>query len=149
MSGQSKRSWPSWLPDWLTRRLHVRKLRRDVREVDSHYRPLAAAETMWDKKQAIEAEWSFEAAWPANELAVLESARLRRLADRWDIDTPSSKPDRQTGHRYIPDEQRRKMRREIRDARRESTRWWIQVVVVPLIALVSSVTALIALLYRL
>ena len=39
-----------------------------------------------------------------------------------------------------------KLRREIRDARREGIRWWIQVVVMPLIALASSITALVSLL---
>ena len=59
------------------------------------------------------------------------------------------KLDHQTGRWYIPDAQRKKLRREIQDAKRESIQWWIQVVVMPLIALVGSATALIALFYRL
>ena len=133
---------------WLTRWLRVRALRGDVRELDDHFRSLAA-NTTGNEEQAILTEWEFELRWPRNELAQLESARLRRLAYRWNVDSPSSVQDDQTGHWYIPDEPRKKLRREIRDARRESIRWWIQVVVMPLIALLSSATALISLFFRL
>ena len=147
MSGQSNKSWCSWLPDWLRTRLLTRKLQRNIRELDNHFRPLVADAEV-DRKREILDEWSFEAQWPKSELAELESAKLRRLAHRWNVDRPSSELDHQTGRRYIPDAQRAKLRRETRDARRESVRWWIQVVVMPLIALVSSATALIALFYR-
>ncbi len=67
MSGQSKRSWRSWLPDWLMTRLRVRKLRRDKRKLDNHFGPLAA-EATGHKEQAILVEWSYEAQWPESEL---------------------------------------------------------------------------------
>ncbi len=82
-------------------------------------------------------------------LAQFESARLRRLAQRWNVDTPSSEMDDQTGHWYIQYAERRKLRCDIQLARRESIRWWIQVVVMPLIALVTSAIALISLFFRL
>ena len=148
MSGQSKKSHRSWLPGWLTTPLLVRKLRREVHELDSRYGRWAS-ETKVEERQDILAEWSFKVQWPKSELAQLESARLRRLARRWNVDSPSSEHDCQTGRWYIPDAPRGKLRREIRDAKRQSIKWWIQVVVVPMIALVSSATALIALLLRL
>ena len=134
------------MPDWLRTRLRIRKLRRNIRELENHFEPLAA-DAKGDHEQAILTEWSFEARWPESELAQHESVKLRKLARRWNVDTPSSEQDHQTGHWYIPDAQRAKLRRDIRDARRESVQWWIQVAVMPLIALVSSVTALISLLY--
>ena len=146
MAGQSKRSWRSWLPDWLKNWLHVRELHRAVRALDDHYRPLHDKVNVGDEKQAILAEWAFEAQWPESALAHVESARLRRLARRWLVDLPSYELDDQTGRWYIADEPRQKLRREIRKARREGIRWWIQTVVMPLIGLVGATTALIALL---
>ena len=148
MSGQAKKSRRSWLPDWLWTQLRIRKLQRDVRKLDNHYRPLAS-DAKGDDKQAILSEWEFEELWLRSELAQHESDKLRKLAHRWNVDTPSSESDPRTGRRYIPNALRAKLRREIRDVRRESVGWWIQVVVMPLIALVSSVTALVSLFYLL
>ena len=146
MSGQSKKPRRWWLPNWLRTQLHLQKLRRDIRELDKHFRPLAA-DAKGDHEQDILSKWSFEEEWPKSELAEHESAKLCKLARRWNVDTPSSESDPRTGRWYIPDAQRVQMRREIRDVRRESVKWWIQVVVMPLIALVSSVTALISMFY--
>ena len=67
MSGQSKKSRFSWLPDWLRTRLRIRKLRRNIRELENHFEPLAA-DAKGDHEQAILTEWSFEARWPESEL---------------------------------------------------------------------------------
>ena len=142
MSGQSKKSRRWWLPNWLRAQLHLQKLRREIRELDKHYGPLAA-DAKGDHEQDILSQWSFEEQWPKSELAEHESAKLRKLAHRWNVDTPSSESDPRTGRWYIPDAQRVQMRREIRDARRESVKWWIQVIVIPLIALISALTTLI------
>ena len=128
--------------------LRVRKLRLEIRELDNHFEPLATKAT-GREQEAIMGEWSHEAQWPRSELAQIESARLRRLAHCWNLEVPPNEQDDQTGRRYITDGPRRKLRREIRDARRESIRWWIQVVVLPLIALLSSIVAVISLFFRL
>ena len=144
-SSQSKKSWHSWLPDRLTTRLRERELRREVRELNSHYEPLASAaeaEREWQKEQEILGEWAFEAQWANSELAQLESKRLRRLADRWNVVPPSSKQDRATGLWYIPDAPRTKLRREVKAARRASIQWWIQVVGISLTAIATTFSAL-------
>ena len=148
MSGPSKKSWLSWRPDWLRTWWRVRALRRNLNELRDDYGPKVDAAN-GDAEQALLAEWSFEAAWPESELAQIESAKLHRQAYRWNIEAPASSQDTQTGHWYIAHAARTALKREIRDARRESIRWWVQVVVMPLIALVSSVTALISVFYRL
>ena len=84
------------MPDWLRTRLRIRKLRRNIRELENHFEPLAA-DAKGDHEQAILTEWSFEARWPESELAQHESVKLRKLARRWNVDTPSSEQDHQTG----------------------------------------------------
>ena len=142
----------SMVPEWLTTWRRARKLARDIRELGNEYRPLvekAEREKDWDEKQRVLSEWSFESRWPESELGVLESRRLRRLAERWNVDSPTLEQDDQTGEWYVPDALRRKMRREIIAARRESIRWWVQVLVMPLMAVLSTTTALIALILAL
>ena len=134
------------LPNWFTMWLRARKLRCEIREFEKHYRPLvenAEAERERDEKERILSEWQFESRWPESTLAVLESRRLTRRALRWNIDSPAFEQDNQTGDWYIPDTRRRTLRREIIAARRETVHWWIQVLVMPLLALVGSTTALI------
>ena len=142
---------PDWfttmLPKWFTTWCRVRKLRRKIYEFANEYRPLvekAERERDENEKQRVLSEWSFESRWPESELGVLETRRLRRRADRWNVDSPALEQDDQTGDWYVPDTLRRKMRREIIATRRESIRWWVQVLVMPLMAVLSTTTALIA-----
>ena len=114
-----------------------------VRELDRSFAP-EAAKARGEEKQAILAEWGYEVSVPNAELAQLESVQLRSLARRWYVDCPSQERDYQTGTFYIPDSLRMKLRRDIRDARRESIRWWVQVFVMPLIGLLGVITALIS-----
>ena len=144
MSGRVTRWLRSRRPDWLTTWLRRRELRRTVREIDNWFKPLADSAT-GDDQQAILVEWAFNLEWPNSKLAELETRRLGRLARRWNVDSPSPEHDYDNGCWYIPDEPRKKLRRDIREARREIIRWWIQVVVVPLMILVSAATAVISL----
>ena len=144
MSGRVKSWLRSRLPDWLTTWSRGRELRRAVREIDDRFKPLADR-ARGEEQQAILAEWAFNLEWPNSKLAELETRRLRRLALRWHVDSPSPEHDYDHGCWYIPDEPRKRLRRDIREARREIIRWWIQVVVVPLMILVSAATALISL----
>ena len=144
---RGSRKWRSRLPKWLSTWLRMRELNRDVRELDDHYRPLAAKATGNDK-QRILSEWSFETGWPRSELGVLESERLRRLADRHLVDSPRYEQDDQTGDWYIPDGPRMELRRRIRDARRATVGHWIQAIAMPLIGLLGSLSAVISLLLR-
>ena len=144
MSFQSKRTWRSWLPSWLAASFRARDIRRAAQDLDRHYRPLAD-KARGQEQHDIVAEWHFESQWPISELGELETERLRRLAHRWNVDCPPPEENRDTGRVYIPDDLRRNLRRDIRDARRESIRWWIQVVVMPLIALLGVTTALLSL----
>lgn len=125
----------------------MRALRKSISDLRDEFGSRVNA-AKGDEEQNLLAEWSFEAAWPETELAEIETGKLSSQAYRWNIDVPASIEDHRTGYSYIPDAERRKLKRAIRDARRESIRWWVQVLVVPLIALVSSVTALVSLFYR-
>lgn len=138
----------SWVPNRVTTWRRVRRLRRQLRDLEEHYQPLLE-DASGDNEQRLLSEWDYESQWAESELARYESANLRKLADRWSVEAPASEQDMRTGEWYIPHAGRLKLRREIRDAKRESIRWWIQVVVTPLIALVSSIVALISLLARL
>ena len=111
--------------------------------MDRYFAPLVA-KASGDEEQAVLAKWSFEVQEPKSKLGQLETARLRRLADRFLLDCPSSEQNRDTGLFYIPDLLRRKLKREIRDARRERVRWWVQAVVMPLIGLLGVTAALLS-----
>ena len=145
MSGPSKKSWRFWTPRRFRTWLRKRGLRRNLDYLRREYEPKFDAATGYDK-QALLAEWSFEASWSESELAAIESERLQGQAARWNIPCPALVQHHNTGVWHIEDSARMQLKREIRDARREGIRWWIQVVVVPLIALVSSITALVSLL---
>jgi hypothetical protein len=147
MSGQSTKSL-DFLPEWLKTRRRVRQIRKQIRDIEASYREQLKAAGADPNDDAHMSELYSELEWPDSELAQIESVRLRRLAERWNIEAPNYTEDSRTGHWTIPYKDRRKLKREIRDARREAIRWWIQVAVMPLIALVSSITALTALFYR-
>ena len=147
MAGPSQTSQRAWLPHWLVTWFRARKLRHLVREVDSGFAP-RAAKARGDERQAILSQWSFEVNPSNAELAQIESVRLRRLAYRWHLDCPSQERDYQTGLFYIPDALRIKLRREISAARRESIRWWVQVLVMPLIGLLGVLTAVLSVFSR-
>jgi hypothetical protein len=64
----------------------------------------------------------------------------------WIVDDP------RTGHTYLQPPEQSKLQRQIRLARRESIRWWIQTLIMPLIALIGVAVGLLSLLlswYRL
>ena len=145
MSDPSKKSWRFSTPRRFRTWLRKRGLRRYLDHLRREYDPQCDAAT-GDVEQALLVEWSFEASWPESELAVIESDRLRVQAARWNVPCPTSVQHHETGVWHIEDSARMKLRREIRDARREGIRWWIQVVVMPLIALACSITALVTLL---
>ena len=133
------------LPDWLTTWRRKRTLKRFIRKLEDEFRP-QLAKAGGHEEQALLSELVFELQDPQSELANLETARLRRRAHRWNVDPPDSEFDHQTGRWYIADAPRRQLRRDIRDARRASIQWCIQVVVMPLIALLGVTIGLIGLL---
>jgi hypothetical protein len=130
--------WPDWLTTWL--RIFV--LRRHLRHLEEYFGRLAAAASKGDREQAVLAEWAVAARWPAKELSQLESHQLHRKARFWNLPVPRYEFDHETGKRYIPVEQRSQLKRKIRDARREGVRWWIRVLVIPVVSLVAAVAAL-------
>ncbi len=133
------------LPDWLTTWCRKRKLKRSIRELEDDFRP-QLAKAGGHEEQELLSELVFELQDPQSELAMLETARLRSRAHRWNVDPPASELDHRTGRWYIPEAPRRQLRRDIRDARRAGIQWWIQVVVTPLIALLGVTIGLIGLL---
>lgn len=143
MSDRLERSWRSWLPTCPPAWLRARGIRREIRDLDRYYGSLVA-KARGDEEQALLAEWSFEVQEPQSRLGQLETDPLRRLAERFLLDCPSSEQNRDTGLFYIPDALRRKLKREIRDARRERVRWWVQAVVMPLIGLLGVAAALLS-----
>jgi hypothetical protein len=154
MADQSKKSWRSWRPEWLTEWQRRHRLRQEIRSLAEHFLPLADAARGIDE-QRIAAEWQSESQWPEHGLAELEMRRLRKLAMRWKVDMPPiSDPasyvwsDPQTGHSYLQPEAHVKLRRAIRDAKRETIRFSVQVIVMPLIGLIGAAIGLVSVLRR-
>ena len=81
MSGQSKKSRRWWLPNWLRTQLHLKKLQREIRELDEHYGPLAA-DAKGDHEQDILSRWSFEEQWPKSELGRVNTNEESRRSGR-------------------------------------------------------------------
>ena len=114
--------------------MRIWSLRRDLYKLDNDYEDLfAKAKRDEVARSEILGEWSFEAKWPSNELAEMESERLRKLAHRWNIDTPLFDQDTETGHWLFPEDTRRRLRREIQHIRRESIGWWVRFIVLPVV----------------
>jgi hypothetical protein len=152
MSGLSKKSWRSCLPEWFRSWRRQRSLERQIKTLDDEYGPRADAER-GDAQQAILAEWSFESSWPSNELAALETNRLMRLAHRWRVDFPDATEangwvlfDHQTGHAYLQAWERVRLNRQIDAARKDAIKWWIDVLVPVLTLLLGTIGALTGLL---
>src|SRR5712691_1944683 len=79
-------------------------------------------------------------------LGVLRTKPLVTHARKWEVEIPPEAwvHDRSENYRYISPREQVKLRRRIRDARREAVRWWVQVLTPPL----SLIVALLALLTR-
>lgn len=151
MSGQSKRSWRSWAPERLRHWIDRRKLEAEIDEINARFRPRITAAKTENEERLIDQEWDFLVAEHYEELGYLDTKRLAKGAAKWGVEIPADYWT--TGHysyqRYLTSGAQTKLRRATRAARREEIRWWIQVAVMPLIALISVAVALVSLFWRL
>jgi hypothetical protein len=106
----------------------IRVLRRQIRRIDAHYRPLVKA-AMGDDLDRLEAEWQADTEFERHEILAIESLRLAATARRWDVEIPHASwfEDPRTGHSYLDSTRQAVVRREIKHAKRESIRWWVPV----------------------
>jgi len=155
MSGQPRRSWPSWVPESIRDVRERRKLQAEIDSIDAKFFDRYDAAEDDQEQHYVDQEWDATREPHETGLGLLDTKKLCRQAEKWGIDIPSdywiTARTEVAGidfERYIGYAGRTKLRREIRKARREEIRWWIQTVVMPLIALVSVATALTSLFYR-
>lgn len=107
---------------------------------------LVAAKTDSDE-HLIDQEWTHRLEDDSTDLGLLETELLKRLAARWRVDIPPEAwvQNLYQTARYISPPAQRKLCRELEIAKREWIRFTVQAVVMPLIAVLSLVVALIAL----
>ena len=144
------RSWQQYAPERLRDFMDRKRLQAEIEKIDAKFQPLLDAAPNDAEEHHIQQAWNCETDELQEELARLLGRRIEIQARRLGVDIPEecwteSKFER---YRYIGYRGQAKLRRAIRDARREAVRWWVQVIVMPLIALFSSFVALVSLLWR-
>ena len=124
--------WESW------------QLRRQRQRLENAYRPPAGATP--DELLSLSSERSMELQPVQRRLWEIQTAELRRCADRWAIDVEAKWDDsgRATGHAFFSSRDRHDLERKIRRERREFWRF-LAATIVPLLSLV---VALAAILFR-
>jgi hypothetical protein len=150
MAEQSKAWWRPFAPERLLDRMERRRIEREIDAINAKFQPmLDAAKDAGEESHIVQA-WHYETEEWDEELGRLLSKRVEKQARWWGVDIPEDHwtESRYEGYRYIGYGAQTKLRRAIRDARRDSARFWVQVLVMPLIALLSLTIALIALLFR-
>jgi hypothetical protein len=139
-----------WLPERVEEWRTKRWLKGVLREIEARYRPRMKAAKGEHEEEGIHLEWSEEDHEFSSELEFLESRRVLRRAYKWEIDVPTGDgmwtSDQYDNTRYLTFHAQRKLRRAIRDARRESVKWWMQLILPILSLLVALVGAMIGLL---
>jgi hypothetical protein len=147
MSGQSKKSWRSWVPEWARDWQRRTRLKRRRNALADHYSQQLDAATHSFDKQKIVHDWSSEAQGAENELAELESYRIRRRADRWGVEVPDDVlVEAEDGGFYVGANYQPRIKRQIREARRESIKFWIGLFVQVMAALTGIAGAIIGIL---
>ena len=141
MSGRSRRSW---LPQWLRDRREERQLEKSIEQIGLKFRSRMAAAKTEQQEHDVDQEWTYEVEEYLDRLGVLRTKPLVKQATKWEVEIPQTawSDDRYENSRYISPPEQVKLRRRIRDARRDAVRWWIQVLMPPL----SLIVALVALL---
>ena len=142
------KSWPLLVPEWLEIRLGIWKVKREIRSLNREFRNQIAREESNDGKDAIESNWALEAEWPESNLASLESRMVRKIAHRLNLRVPQSVQHHMTGNWHLSRDDLLNLKREITKERRARAAWWIQILVMPLIGLLGSAAAVLALLLR-
>jgi hypothetical protein len=141
--------WRSWAPERLRDFLDRRQLEAEIEKIDAKFQPLLDAADASQEPHVHQA-WNYETDELQEELARLSGKRLEKQARRWNVDIPEEcwTESRFSGYRFIGFGGRAKLGRAIRDARRESVRWWVQVLIMPLIALLSLMITFVTLVSR-
>jgi hypothetical protein len=137
---------PEWIRDLGERRRH----RAEIDTINAKFVDRYDAAEDDEEQHFVNQEWEVTLDPHETALGLLDTKKLLRQAQRWGIDIPDDywTFGRIEDERYIGYSGRTKLRREISKARREAIRWWIQTVVMPLIALVSVATAWMSLFFR-
>jgi hypothetical protein len=156
MSGQTKVSWRSWLPEGLRLRLRIVHIERRLKEI---YR---AYDIQWDEattdfeRGAIRSNLFHDIDPWDDELVHVKSQLLERRAERWDVEIPDDAfvdeedpTDPGASYRYVGELHQQRVRRLIREERNSQVRFWLTVVggvIAALTGLVGAMTGLMAVL---
>lgn len=117
-----------WLPERLQDWQERRSLERQIEEINRRFQPRMAAAKTDQEEHHIDQEWVEAIEQYQVSMGVLKTKRLIKLANRWEVEIPSGAwtNDRYENVRYIAPPHQIKLRRSIRDARREAVKWWVQ-----------------------
>ena len=137
-----------WLPERIRDRIEERRLEKRIAEIAREFRGRMAAARTEQEEHSIDHEWTETVEEDFGNLGVLKTKRLLRLTEKWEIEIPQDAwtHDRYENSRYISPLDQVKLRRSIRAARREATKWWIQLLTPIVSALTGLAGALIGLL---
>jgi hypothetical protein len=141
-----------WLPRWLNDRRERQRLGIRIREIDEEYRPRLVAAEDGPEAADVSREWDLAREEYEDALGSLRTSRLIPLARHWNVEIPANAwTTSQNESSYISGEGEVRLRRSIRDARREAAKWWVTVltpVLSLLVALFSVILSLLSYLSR-
>jgi hypothetical protein len=139
----------SWAPDRVLEWRRRRALRREIMRLDGECEKEVQAAHV-NEKMEIYSRWDFDTGWSRAELGELETERLRRRAERRGLEIPQDDvwwiKHLETNTKYLTPTARARVKRMIRQDRRESAKWWVDVLSPVLGALTGLIGALIGLL---
>jgi hypothetical protein len=137
---------PLRVVDWRRRR----RLERQIQQWDDEYSRKAEAASFGERMRIFQ-QWDYETGWVRAELGQLDRRVLRRRAEQRGIELPPDDDSswvlhQETGTKYLNETARVRVRRAIKQDRRESIKWWVEVWAPILGALTGLIGALIGLL---
>ncbi len=122
-------------------------MRHQLSQIEARYTQMLADATKEFDSERIVSEWNPVAASTETALAILESKKLRSQADWWSVEIPEDvwvqDEDRSV---YIGAGYQPRIKRLIRDARRESIKFWVGLITQVLAAATGLAGALIGVL---
>lgn len=137
-----------WLPQRVRDWREERQLEKCIEEINARFRPRMAATRTEKQEHDVDQEWTNEIEDYQDSLGALKTKRLLKLANKWEVEIPADAwvSNRYENTRYIYAGAQVKLRRSIRDARRESVKWWVLLLTPIVSALTGLAGALIGLL---
>jgi hypothetical protein len=125
-----------------------RRLKNNIAVLNQKFEQRMAEARTDQAEHDIDQEWTHAVENDHASLGILETRHILRLVTRWDVDIPADAwvSNDYENMRYLSQAAQAKLRREIKAAKRETIRWWIQVTVLPITGLVGATIGLISLL---